>query len=84
MIVVDIVRAYLFICKYVYIHTSIAFAHLFISLIVWLVVIWGLRRRGVSRALWMFFGRCTCFCLAKFFMMCKLDLHLDVGIIFHL
>ena len=63
MTVVDLVRAYmrLFIWTYVYIHTSIAFAHLFISLIVWLVVIWGLRRCGDSRALWMFFGRCTLF-----------------------
>ena len=42
-------------------HTYIAFAYLFISLIVWLVGVWGLRRRGFVRALWMFFGRYTCF-----------------------
>ena len=69
MFVVDLVRAYmlLFICKYVYIHTYIAFAHLFISLIVWLEVIWGLRRRGVSLVLWMFFERCTCVLFGEVF-----------------
>ena len=85
MIVVDLVKAYmrLFICKYAYIHTYIAFAHLFISLIVWLVVIWGLRRRGVLVRFGCSLGAALVF-FVKCFMMCKLDLDLDVGILFHL
>ena len=52
MIVVDLVSAYvrLSTCNYVSTHTHIAFAHLFISMIVCFFGIWCLRKRGVSCA----------------------------------